>query len=77
MEGEYLVDLTPKNRESFVTRIKIWLDSEDFLIRKIEYRDINENATIWEITEIDLNPDFSSSHFNYKAPSGAEVIDLR
>ena len=76
-EGEYLILLTPKDRSSFVTAIKIWLDDKDFLIRSIEYKDINGNVTTWEITEIDIEPNFDDSHFEFKTPSGAEVIDLR
>jgi len=76
-EGEYLILLTPKDRSSFVTAIKIWLDDKDFLIRSIEYRDINGNVTSWEITEIDIEPNFDESHFEFKTPSGAEVVDLR
>lgn len=76
-KGEYLILLTPKDRSSFVTAIKIWLDDKDFLIRGIEYKDINGNVTSWEITEIDIEPNFDDSHFEFKTPSGAEVIDLR
>ena len=75
--GEYLILLTPKDRSSFVTAIKIWLDDKDFLIRGIEYKDINGNVTSWEITEIDIEPNFDDSHFEFKTPSGAEVVDLR
>ena len=76
-EGEYLILLTPKDRSSFVTAIKIWLDDKDFLIRSIEYKDINGNVTTWEITEIDIEPNIDDSHFELKTASGAEVIDLR
>lgn len=76
-KGEYLILLTPKNRSSFVTAIRIWLDDEDFFVRSIEYKDINGNVTSWEVTEIDLEPNFKDSHFEFKKPSGAEVIDLR
>ena len=76
-EGEYLILLTPKNRSSFVTAIRIWLDDEDFLIRSIEYKDINGNVTLWEVTELDIEPNFDDSHFEFNTPSGAEVIDLR
>lgn len=76
-EGEYLILLTPKDRSSFVTTIRIWLDDEDFLIRNIEYKDINGNVTSWEVTEIDIEPNFDESHFEFNMPSGAEVIDLR
>ena len=76
-EGEYLILLTPKDKSSFVTAIKIWLDDEDYLIRGIEYKDINGNVTLWEVTELDIEPDFDESHFEFKKPPGAEVVDLR
>lgn len=76
-KGEYLILLTPKDRSSFVTAIKIWLDDKDFLVRGIEYKDINGNITSWEITGIDIEPNFDDSHFEFKTPSGAEVVDLR
>lgn len=76
-EGEYLLELKPKDSSSFVTAIRIWLDGEDYLIRSIEYIDINQNVTLWEITEINLSPDFDDSHFKFKSPSGVETVDLR
>ena len=76
-EGEYLLELKPKDSSSFVTAIRIWLDGEDYLIRSIEYIDINHNVTLWEITEINLNPEFDASHFKFKSPSGVETVDLR
>jgi len=76
-EGEFLLELKPKDNGSFVTAIRIWLDDQDYLIRSIEYIDINQNVTLWEITEINLNPDFDDSHFRFKSPSGVETVDLR
>ena len=76
-EGEFLLELKPKDSGSFVTAIRIWLDDQDYLIRSIEYIDINQNVTLWEITEINLNPDFDDSHFRFKSPSGVETVDLR
>ena len=76
-EGEYLILLTPKHKSSFVTAIKIWLDDNDYLIRSIEYKDINGNVTLWEVTKLDIEPNFEESHFEFQKPSGAEVVDLR
>ncbi|MCH8928266.1 MAG: outer membrane lipoprotein carrier protein LolA [Candidatus Marinimicrobia bacterium] len=76
-EGEYLLELKPKESGSFVTAIRIWVDGEDYLIRSIEYIDINQNVTLWEITEINLNPNFDDSHFKFDSPSGVETVDLR
>jgi len=76
-EGEYLLELKPKDNGSFVTAIRIWVDGEDYLIRSIEYIDINQNVTLWEITEINLNPNFDKSHFKFDSPSDSETVDLR
>ena len=76
-EGEYLIELTPKDKSSFVTVIRIWVDGDDYLTRKIEYVDINKNVTSWEITEINLEPEFDKSHFILKPPPGSNVVDLR
>ena len=76
-EGEFLIELTPKDKSSFVTVIRIWVDGDDYLTRKIEYVDINKNVTLWEITEINLDPEFDKSHFIYDPPPGSNVVDLR
>jgi len=76
-EGEYLVELKPKDNGGFVTAIRILVDGEDYLVRSIEYIDINQNITLWEITEINLNPKFDDSHFKFKSPAGSETVDLR
>jgi len=76
-EGEYLILLTPKDKSSFITAIRIWLDDKDFFIRSVDYKDINGNVTLWEVTELDIEPNFDESHFEFITPSGAEVVDLR
>lgn len=76
-EGEYLVELKPNVNGGFVTAIRIWVDGEDYLVRSIEYIDINQNITLWDITEINLNPKFDDSHFKFESPPGAETVDLR
>ena len=76
-EGEYLIELKPKDNGSFVTAIRIWVDDEDYLVRSIEYIDINQNITLWDIIEINIKPEFDDSHFKFNSPSGAETVDLR
>jgi outer membrane lipoprotein-sorting protein len=71
----YVLKLTPRNK-TVIKSAKIWVDKEDYLIRKI-FIVSSESSTTYSLKNIVLDPGLSSSKFSFSTPSGVEEIDLR
>jgi chaperone LolA len=77
-EEHYVLKLDPKEEtHGYVKSMKIWVNSDNYLISKIEYTDFNENTSTFAIKKIDIKKDLPDSYFNFKIPEGVEVVDLR
>jgi len=71
----YLLKLNPRNKGS-VKSAKIWIDKEEYMIRKI-YIVTGESTTTYTLKNIVLDAGVSSSKFTFSTPAGVEEIDLR
>ncbi len=68
--------LTPIKEDLFITRMILWIDKKDFLVRKLEYQDMNDNQVSLVFTRIKINSDLEDSQFVFTPPKGADVVDL-
>jgi outer membrane lipoprotein carrier protein len=59
------------------TELRIWVDSGEWLTRRVLYADDMGSETVVQFTHIRLNPDLPSGTFTLSAPEGVEVVDLR
>lgn len=57
--------------------LRIWVDSREWLTRRVLYADDTGSETVVQFTHIRLNPDMPSGTFTMSAPEGVEVVDLR
>ena len=57
--------------------LRIWVDSGEWLTRRVLYADDMGSETVVQFTHIRLNPDMPSGTFTLSAPEGVEVVDLR
>ena len=57
--------------------LRIWVDSGEWLTRRVLYADDMGSETVVQFTHIRLNPDLPSGTFTLSAPEGVEVVDLR
>lgn len=73
----YAVALEPKEEEGFIKSMKIWVDKSNWITRKIEQVDINDNINTYEIRNIEENIKLDAALFKFKIPETAEVVDLR
>ena len=71
----FLLKLSPRNKGT-VKSAKIWVDKEEYLIRKI-YIVTSESSTTYTLKNIVLDAGVSSSKFTFSTPDGVEEIDLR
>lgn len=69
--------LVPKDDQSFVRSMKIWVEEETWVVRKVELVDVNDTQTVYTVHDIRLNSNLPDSTFAFSAPPGTEVVDLR
>ncbi|MEK7264117.1 MAG: outer membrane lipoprotein carrier protein LolA, partial [Bacteroidota bacterium] len=72
-----LIKLTPKEERSQITSMKIWIDSKDSLMKKVELTDASNNITSYIISSITVNAKVADEMFQYVPDKTTEVIDLR
>jgi outer membrane lipoprotein carrier protein len=70
----YLIALRP-NKPSPYRSARVWIDTADYLIRKIEIEELeSENRRIVELTNIRLDPNLAADRFQFDPPAGVQVI---
>jgi chaperone LolA len=72
-----LLKLIPKDDRSFVKSVKISVEEQGWLVRKIMIIDVNETETTYIVKDIKLNTNIKEKTFTFDTPEGAEVVDLR
>lgn len=74
----YVLKMTPKTEVyGYIQSMKIYVNSDTYLIEKLEYTDLNNNTSSFKIEKLDTVSELSDSLFTYEIPPGSEVIDLR
>jgi chaperone LolA len=74
----YVIKMTPKEDvHGYVKSMKIWVDSESYLINKIEYDDLNDNTSSFEINKMDIKSELPDNLFIFNSPPQSETIDMR
>ncbi len=69
--------LIPNSDSSRFKWVKLWIDRNDWLLKKAQLQDLADNLTTYTISDIRLNKGLPDSLFRFDAPPATEVIDLR
>ncbi len=70
----YKLKLTAKSsRQSFQT-IHVWIDSEEWVARRVDMEDGEGNSNSYRLFNFDFNPNISASKFKFKTPEGVSEI---
>jgi len=72
-----ILKLVPRNGEALVVSLRLWVDPEEWLVRKAEITDANGKETSYTVASIRTNIGLSDSRFTLRIPEGVEVVDLR
>lgn len=75
--GHVVLKLIPKDDRSFVKSVKLWVEENTWMIRKIIILDVNETETTYSVKDIKLNTNVKEKTFTFEPPAGTEVVDLR
>jgi len=73
----YVLIFTAETGDVFVPQVRVWIDKKEWIPRKVEQTDLNENRTIYLLYEVRLNVPLDEKIFRFTIPDGAEVIDMR
>jgi chaperone LolA len=69
--------LIPKDDRSFLKSVKLSIEEQSWLIRKIVIIDVNETETTYMVKDIKLNTNIPDKTFTFETPAGSEVVDIR
>ncbi len=72
-----LLKLVPKDEDSMVRVMKVWVDESNWMFRKVEIEDVNGRQTTYTVSNIKVNIGVPDSRFTYQIPNGVEAVDLR
>ena len=72
-----VVKLVPKVAKSQVKWMKVWVDTDDWVMKKVQVLDASENLTTYLVTDSQVNPGLAENQFQFQPPAGVDVIDLR
>lgn len=75
--SHFVLELTPKDPESFFAEVTVWMRGDDSIISRLEVVDQNETTMRFDLKNVSFDPAFDSNTFTFNPPQGAEVIDLR
>ena len=72
-----ILKLVPKSTKTSLRWMKVWIDEDDWLMKRVQILDISDNLMTYAIQDAKLNTGLADSQFQFDAPPDAEVIDLR
>ena len=77
-EGSLIVlKLVPKDDQSFIKSMKVWVEESTWRVRKVEMLDVNDTEKTYTVQEIKINTNLKDNTFAFTPPAGTEVVDLR
>ncbi len=72
-----VLKLVPKDEQSFIHSLRLWVDEKEWMIRQVEVIDLSEKQTMYAVLQVRTNTGLPDSRFVYTIPKGADVVDLR
>ncbi len=72
-----VLKLVPKDEQSFIHSLRLWVDEKEWMIRQVEVVDVSEKQTTYAVLQVRTNTGLADSRFVYTIPKGADVVDLR
>lgn len=70
----YVLTLVPRG-ESPYKLVRVWVDKEDYLVRRFEMTEENDSVRRLELSNLQRNIELPDSLFEFTPPPGAEVFE--
>ena len=72
-----ILKLVPKDQSANLKWLKVWVDTDEWLMKRVQVLDISDNLTTYDVESLTMNKDIDDALFHFDTPHGAEVIDSR
>jgi chaperone LolA len=69
--------LTARTEDVFQRKIELTIEKSSSLITRVVQTDVNDNQSIYELKNIDTDPDLTAAAFTLDIPEGYKVSDMR
>ena len=63
--------------EMLISEAGLWVTAEDNIIRRLRFKDLNGNLTLYFLSNIEINQPIDSTLTTFQIPEEVEVFDLR
>ena len=73
----HIINLVPQDSTLGITSMRVWVDDDEWMARKVEYITQDTNVTTYILRNVRINPRLRSSAFEFEAPEGTDVLDFR
>ena len=73
----FVVDLSADKEDTYVHKIRLWVDKRLWLVRQVEYHNIHDDVTTFVLSDLEVDKKMTENQFIFHAPKGVELIDLR
>lgn len=73
----YRLTLQPIDQKFMLADLTVWVDSDDYFARRIEWSDEMGNRISYVLTKIQIDPTIADNHFQHVIPDSAKTYDLR
>ena len=70
----HVMTLEPREELGY-ERLKVWIDAEDYLVRRFEITEASGNVRNMELRNVTVNPVLPDSLFEFTPPEGALVVE--
>jgi outer membrane lipoprotein-sorting protein len=72
-----VLDLRSRTGSDYIPKVRIWIDPNEDVPRRIEQTDINGDMTRYDIVSIQTGVPVEATLFRFEIPAGADVVDMR
>ncbi len=74
----YVLKMSPREDiHGYIKSMKIWVNEDTYLIHRLEYIDLNNNSSAFQINKLNISAELPDSLFIFNAPPKSEIIDVR
>lgn len=73
----HTLTLAPRSASEMFQNVTLTMRDADNTVSRVEMRDGNGTTMRYELRNLQINPRIPTSTFTFRAPRGAEVVDLR
>jgi len=75
-EGNYLLILTPRRKNTSFNVLKLTIDKKKFHIVRLSFDDAFGNSTVLKFSGIQFNAGLAEKLFQFKPPAGVQIFEM-